>query len=515
MIGRGFFFAAPIPEISKRIQPDIMYSEIRKSVLELDRLVATGRRSDAAALLRSLASDPEISDQHRMRVANTALYIGECSVAETLARAHANAEGQNPLRAVSAGGILAQAGRFEEALSVVESQLDEFGDNVSVNHFLGTVYQQLGNRTSAERHLLTVLDAYELAGITWLTLAAQHDFGRDDALFRQMLHLREKFASCDPGHRVPYQFALGKALLDVGEVEVAIDVFSKGASLVRESSSYDPERDLGEATRIVSYNAREDLNKVAVKRDSRADVIFLVGMPRSGTTLLQRLLMASDVVVDGGEFSGMGVATMDFRRRGLDTARAFSKLEDAGAGAMDEIAALYSYLLRERFGDRATVVDKSIRNTQFVGLFAMAFPNSPIVLIERDPLDIAWSCFRACFNAGQPWSWKRAHIANHIRAEARLIEHWKNVLPERIVSVRYEDIVRAPLQTLPKVFESLGIEFDEKILEFHEQQNGAVTTASVGQVSKPLYTDSIGIPKVVLDKLGPEIAQLRELQIAS
>ena len=208
-------------------------------------------------------------------------------------------------------------------------------------------------------------------------------------------------------------------------------------------------------------------------------MIFVVGMPRSGTTLLQRLLMTSGAVTDGGEFSGMGAATMDLRRRGMDTARALADLGDRGAGAVQEVAELYRYLVRERFGDRETVVDKSIRNTRFAGLFSLAFPNSPIVVIERDPIDVAWSCFRTCFSAGQPWSWKREHIANHIRAEAQLIEHWKNVLPDQIVTVRYEDMVRRPLQSLPNVFEACGIEFDDSVLEFHKRQAGAVTTASV------------------------------------
>jgi tetratricopeptide (TPR) repeat protein len=491
-----------------------MQPEFRNTMQQLHRLVATGHRSEAAELLKSLASDPEFPNAHRLQAANAALYIGECSVAIALARAYAKASGQEPLRAVQAGGVLAQAGKLEEARAVVESQLDKFADHPSVNHFLGTVCQQLGELPVAERHLLAGLDAYKVSGITWLTLAAQHDFRRDDPLLQRMLDLRAELDRCDPDRSVPFQFALGKALLDVGEIEGALDAFQQGASGSKESSRYDPERDLRDVARIVDENTREDLDRVPVKRERTAGIIFVVGMPRSGTTLLQRLLVTSGGVAGGGEFAGMGVATMDFRRRGLDTAKALADLGDRGAEAAQQFAKIYRYLVRERFGGQGIFVDKSIRNTQFAGLFALAFPNSPIVVIERDPVDVAWSCFRTFFSQGQFWSWKPEHIANHIRAEAQLIEHWKKVLPDQIISVRYEDIVRKPLQSLPTVFEWCGIEFDEEVLQFHERHAGAVTTASVAQVSRPLYTDSIGVPQTVLDRLGQDITRLRELQVS-
>ena len=482
---------------------------------QLDRLIAQGYRSDAAALLKTLSSNPDFPDAYRAHAANAALYIGECSVAVELAMAYASTSGQQPVRAVNAGGVLAQAGRLTEARAIVKSQLERFADHPSVNHFLGTVCQQLGERPVAERYLLAVLNVNELSGITWLTLAAQHDFQPDDPLLNRMLGLREALDKSDPSLSVPFQFALGKALLDAGETGEAFDAFEKGASLSRESSRYDSKRDFGEVTRILNENSQEDFRKIPVEQESDAQVIFLVGMPRSGTTLLQRMLMTSKQVTDGGEFAGMAVATMDCRRRGLDTAKALTGLADHGAGEVKEIAEIYRYLVRERFGDRGMVVDKSIRNTQFAGLFSLAFPKSPIIVIERDLVDVAWSCFRTCFSARQSWSWKLKDIANHIRAEARLIQHWKNVLPARIVSIRYEDIVSRPLQSLPKVFGACGIEFDESVLDFHEQMAGAVTTASVAQVSRPLYRDSVGASQNVLDRLGEDIAQLRDIQLGN
>lgn len=187
----------------------------------------------------------------------------------------------------------------------------------------------------------------------------------------------------------------------------------------------------------------------------------------------------------------MGVATMDLRRRALDSYDRLSALPDAGRTELGHLADVYSHLLSERFGPRRTIVDKSINNTYYAGLIASAFPRAPIIVVERDIQDVAWSCFRTCFSRGMAWSWSLKNIAAHLRSERRLINHWKDTLGDRITIVNYEKLVRQPESELPRVVRECNLEPDANIINFHEQKN-PVTTSSVVQVNKPLSTKAIG-----------------------
>lgn len=218
--------------------------------------------------------------------------------------------------------------------------------------------------------------------------------------------------------------------------------------------------------------------------------IFLLGMPRSGTTLLQRILSAHKEVAGGGEFAGMGVATMDFRRAAASGETA----------TLDEVHSTYLHLLNERFGATGKIVDKSINNLYYADIIAGTFSNAPIILLERNARDVAWSCFRTCFNRGMHWSWALADIGAHLRAEQRLIEHWKSIMPERLIIVQYEALVREPRKVLPDLFARCGLEFSEHVYNFY-QQKSAVMTASVAQVNKPLHAESISSAARVAHRL--------------
>ena len=471
-------------------------------VARLGSLIAAGRRADAEVDSTSLVPD-RLPDAEILAASRMALQLGECSQAIRLARAFARRSPKVMDRVLHAAGILAEAGRLEEALELVEPLARQHGGDPSINHFLGTVQQQLGAQDVVEAQLLKALAAAESSGITWLTLAAQHRFSADDPLFRRLAGLRPAFARLEPARRVPYLFALGKALLDTGDADGAFDAFAEGGSLNPESALYDAGHYRRRADSVITGNDAASVARVVLrKRDTRA--IFVLGMPRSGTTLLQRILTANDAVAAGGEFAGMGVATMDIRRRGLETAAALSAAPaDVGSAALDEVAAVYTHLLDERFGAPGRIVDKSISNTQFAALIALLFPAAPLILVERNALDVAWSCFRTYFSNGQGWSWTLENISRHLLAETRLAAHWKQVLGDRLIHVSYERLVREPEEVVPALCVRCGIDYDESMLAFHKRGKGAVQTASVAQVREPLNDRSIGAARAVAHRLGP------------
>lgn len=469
----------------------------------LGALFASGRRRDAAGALASLVPE-RLADAEALAASRLALQLGECSLAIRIAEAFVRRGPDDPARVLNAAGSLAEAGRLREALALAEPLAQSRGNDPSLNHFLGTVQQQLGAWDRAESYLRKALATAESSGITWLTLAAQHRFGEDDPLFRHLADLRAAFAGAEPARRVPYLFALGKALLDIGDADGAFDVFAEGGRLNPESARYDAGRYERRVGSLISGNGMNALACIARQGGQETRAIFVLGVPRSGTTLLQRVLSANDAVLAGGEFAGVGVATMDLRRRGLETAAALAAAPaDERIAALDEVAAVYEHLLRERFGAEGRIVDKSIANTQYAGLIAQVFPAAPLIVLERNPLDVAWSCFRTCFSNGQGWSWTLDNIARHLLAETRLLSHWKRVLGDRLIRVSYENLVREPQAVIPPLCARCGLEYDEAMLAGNRINGGAVQTASVAQAREPINDRAIGSARAVEHRLGP------------
>jgi len=440
-------------------------------------------------MLATLVADSAPLGDLWLRAANAALTIGELSLAESAARNFLAVNKGQIQRLVQCAGVIAETGKLEKALKLVRPQLRRSPDDPALNHLSGTIYQQLGDMRLAAKHLRIALKGANLSGITWLTLAAQHKFKAGDALLHNLQQLDAAFARTVPTNQLQYQFAIGKALLDLRQYEQAFDAFAKGAELAPDANSYSAAAESLRVDAVIAAHPPGSLSESAPS-DASGQAIFLVGLPRSGTTLLQRILCAHNEVTDGGEFSGMGVATMDSRRRG-----------DTGADALADVRATYAHLSQERFGAKGRIVDKSINNNYYVGTIASAFPTAPIIILERNVRDVAWSCFRTCFSKGMHWSWRLPDIASHIQAELRLIEHWKKVLPERVRVVQYEQLVRHPDLLLPSLFAHCRLEFNSNVYNFY-QRKSAVTTASVAQVNQPLNAHSIDSSRFVAHRMA-------------
>jgi len=462
--------------------------------------IRSGNRETAVTEIRKLVDcDAKLADLW-MSVAQVALSIGELTLAESCARKFLQVNKAQTRRALYCAGVLAEAGRFAKALDLIRPLLNKSPDDPSLNHLCGTVYQQLGEQRLAATHLQKTLKSAELAGISWLTLAAQHRFSADDPLLKRLIDLRHAFSSSDNVNRLQYQYALGKALLDIQEYDQAFDAFSAGAELAPDAKLYDRRRESEQVDSIIAGNDARSLAAITSPDIDSSRALFVIGMPRSGTTLLQRILTAHKTVADGGEFSSMGVATMDLRRQSLASCASLSRRLDAGAADLANLTRIYAHLMTERFGANGTIVDKSINNSYYVGLIAKAFPTAPIVVVQRNIIDVAWSCFRTCFSKGMIWSWSLDDIAAHLRAETRLLNHWKETLSDRLIIVQYEELVREPQRQLPRLLVECGLDADDNIINFYRQQS-PVLTASVAQVNQPLNDKAIGSAKQVIHRM--------------
>jgi len=178
--------------------------------------------------------------------------------------------------------------------------------------------------------------------------------------------------------------------------------------------------------------------------------------------------------------------------RGIGLAQALAYQNAHGTDCWTEIGRDYAHLIDARFPGAGRVVDKSLGQSLSIGLMLHALPDARIAWMQRSPDDVALSCFRTYFSAGLPWTTSLSEIAIHMRAEERLLTHWRTIFPDRILTVPYEDLVTSPASWALRLQEHFGLPREAGI-ESKAPADRTIGTASVSQVREPVSTARIGL----------------------
>lgn len=306
--------------------------------------------------------------------------------------------------------------------------------------------------------------------------------------------------------RIPLHYALGKAYDDLGRHAEAMDQFIAGAKLKRAQVTYDEPAALATFERIRAIFTRSFIAERAGMGTAEARPIFIVGMPRSGSTLVEQILASHPAIQGGGE--------MDLFHR------AVNRIDQAFGGMvhypelmhlmerpeMGEISSAYLDALPARAPGKRLVADKMLNNYFYLGLIHILFPRAVIIHCRRDPVDTAISCFSKLFRDDLPYSYDFAELARHHHAYAGLMAHWGAVLPEgTILPMDYEAVVADIEAAARSLISACGEDWDPACLKFHETER-PVRTASITQVREPLYASSVGRWR----RYGPAIQPLLE-----
>ena len=235
--------------------------------------------------------------------------------------------------------------------------------------------------------------------------------------------------------------------------------------------------------------------------------IFVVGMPRSGTTLVEQILANHDDVHGAGELMLLPRlirASQAEAPEGMRTARFYT---DLSAGRADALAASYLAELDSLCPDLSRVVDKLPGNYLYLGFIAACFPEATIVECRRDPLDTCLSCFETNFTHGHAYTYDMGELGRYYQAYDRLMRHWHEIFPNRIHIVQYEKLVAESESTTACLLAACGLSWQDACLEFHRASR-PVFTASASQVRRPLYRASVGRAQQLEDQLAPLAAAL-------
>jgi len=283
--------------------------------------------------------------------------------------------------------------------------------------------------------------------------------------------------------------------MDVGDADQAFARLNAGNRRVRGSLVYDVEADVSCFKAIADAFTSDVMNLFAGAGDTSEHPVFVVGMPRSGTTLVEQILASHPDVHGAGELNLLSEVS-----GGALFPTLGRELPAWGRAYAERLAALAP--------GKRRVVDKMPSNFQFLGLIQLMLPNARIIHCRRDPIDTCLSCYSRKFADRQDFSYDLRDLGRYYRAYEDLMDHWRRLLPhDRLLEVRYEDLVNDLRTEAERLVAFCGLEWNEACLDFHRTDR-PVQTASVNQVRQPIYRSSVSRWKQYARHLEPLLGAL-------
>lgn len=440
-------------------------------------------RKEVAGLLHQLVQNPPPIDQHWASVSRMAGLVGEVETSMLASRYFFEAR-KDMDRLLHYGGVLGGLGRVQEALSLVEKVVPQAANDARVHNFLATCQSQLGQLEEARESFKETLRLRPGAGGAWFGLGEIYDIGNDGELFAKLQ--AECKVATDPEDRGALYYALGKAFDGLKEYDRAFAAYEEGASTLRKVRAFDWTNADGLRDRALEFDNTLN-NALNPSACASGEPIFVTGLPRSGTTLVEQILCSHSGVKEGAEHGLMRTALFGLEFAGPDGYRRYQAAH--GPRAWTQGAEDYLDLVRQRFG-AGRVVDKALANTRIMGIIAHALPNAPIIWLRRNPMDVAWSCFRIRFSQQHDWTWSLKDIARYMIDEDKVWSHYAKSLGDRVLTVPYEQLVANPDEWMGRILRHAGLEFEEGVKDFHMHKR-AIATASVAQVRRPISTAAV------------------------
>jgi tetratricopeptide (TPR) repeat protein len=417
------------------------------------------------------------------------------------------------------GRVAFERGKLEEALAHYRRALSLKPDLADAYNNMGNVLKELGSLAEAETAYLTALELDPKVAGVYVNLADSKKFAPGDQHLAAMEALAAQADGLSKTDRMQLDFALAKAYADLKDHGRSFEHLLRGAAAKRATIKYDEAETFALFDRIAQVFTRELIAAKTGGGDPTRMPIFVIGMPRSGTTLVEQILASHPIVHGAGELQTFNDVVLEVRGPDGKPIAYPDFVPALDAGAMKAIGERYVTLVRNQIhppargggkrGGSERVTDKMPSNYYFAGLIHLALPNARIIHTMRDPVDTCVSCFSKLFSAEQNHTYDLAELGRYYGRYEKLMAHWRRVLPEgRMLDVRYEDVVADLEGQARRIIAYCGLPWDDRCLAFHATDR-PVRTASATQVRQPIYTSAIGRWKAYEDFLGP---LLRELQ---
>jgi len=406
---------------------------------------------------------------------------------------------QLPAALTGAGNALLRLGRPEEALQAFEALHTVNPRAAMAARGAGEALRQLGRLAEARAALERAVELEPGVAGHHYALAHIGCFIENDPRLGGLERLAARAGALSPQAQCDLHFAFAKAYDDLGRHSLAFAHWRQGNAVKRRNVGYNEAMYLGILRDIAKAFPAE---VIAARQGCGAASnlpVFVVGMPRSGTTLVEQILASHPKVFGAGE-SALMHRLLGEDMAGMEFPAHFANVSDE---ALHRFGTQYVEEMRTKAPSASRIVDKLTANFMLCGLIHCTLPNARIVHVRRDPLDTCFSCFTNLFSQNIDYSYDLGELGRYYRAYGNMMAHWHRVLPKGVIlDVSYEDVVADMEGEARRLVDHIGLAWDPACLTFHQTKR-VVHTLSAVQVRQPLYRTAIGRAASYAPFLGP------------
>ena len=381
------------------------------------------------------------------------------------------------------GNLKKDLNQTDEAIFFYKKSLLVNNNSTEIQFNLATIYITLGKFNDAENHLNKILEINPKFTEADRLIASFTKYEEDSHHLKLMINKIED-KTLNKNQLMHLHFALGKAFEDVKKYEESFKNFNSANQYLSEITRYDIHQDVEKFEKI--KKTTKYLNKIIINKNLR-QLIFIVGMPRSGTSLIEQIISSHSNVFGGGELTFLSniIHKEILNNKKLNTIKN-NDLKDLIKIAQEQYISKISNI----DSSNKVFIDKAPLNFKYIGFIKKMFPNSKIINCNRNPIDICWSNYKNFFSGTLPFSNNLNNLASYYSLYQNYIKFWKELFPDEIYDIIYENLVKNPKEEIKNLLNFCDLEWEESCLK-HENNPKSIKTASWVQARKPIYKSAV------------------------
>jgi tetratricopeptide (TPR) repeat protein len=457
-------------------------------ILAAELQLLSGRRDDAVKRLNQVARE---SAADAATLTHCAVLLMKAGEGRESLRVALQAEAL-PIRSIAVSdalaAVLTHQGEALRALPHALRAVQGAPENVTYRFNLAMIQRMVGDFDAAESNLNIVIESRPQDAEAYLTRSGL----RTQSPSRNHVAQLESVLAGSPGTRarIPLGFALAKELEDLGEYERSFSQLTTACGLHRATYSYDVNSDLAVIEALTTLHSKAAIERI--QADSPIDEpVFIMGLPRSGTTLVDRMLGSHPDVFSAGELNAFPETLISALNRTGQLGNKRDLVERSLRADIGSLGGAYLDATRPRTGHTPKFTDKLPLNYLYASLIHAALPKARFIVLRRNPMDSCYAMYKTLFVGAYPFSYDLEELGRYFVAWDRLMNHWERLLGDSWLSVAYEDLVSSPEEVTRRMLAHCGLSWNDACLAFHTS-GSPVSTASAVQVRRPIYRDSVG-----------------------
>ena len=384
---------------------------------------------------------------------------------------------------VSLGTIYIKLSKYNQGINLYEKSLTIKPENPRVYLSLGHALKTIGQREKSEIAYHNAIKFYPFSGEAYWSLANLKTYKFSKKEISNMKLAINK--NIHPNEQIQMHFALAKALESNNQFEDSFNHYKEGNWLQRKQIKYNSEEyKLSIDDVITFFKSNKDIfkSRANIKND---DPIFILGLPRSGSTLIEQILSSHSLIDGTQELPNIMAISRDIKL--IDPNNGYpNNLMDIDTSSFNDFGQKYIDETRWARSSKPFFIDKMPNNFVHIGLIKLILPNAKIIDARRNPMDACFSCFKQYFAKGQHFTYDLDDIARYYKDYLRLMDFWNELFPREIFTIHYEDIINNPNKKIRELLNFCNVEFENSCLDFHKSKR-PVKTASSEQVRQPMY----------------------------